>query len=513
MMAKGWSAAIQGVEAFTVEVEVNASQAGQDTIITIVGLPDTAVRESRERVWSAMQSSGFFPPHGRTTINLAPADVRKEGAAFDLPIALGVVAATNAFSPQRLAGMLCLGELALDGTVRPIRGALPVALHAARMGFSAVILPAENAAEAAVAQGVDVFGVRHLADAVELLRGEGNHQPVRVDIQSLYAQENSCGLDFADIKGQETARRATEVAAAGGHNLLFIGPPGTGKTMIAQRMPSILPQLSLAEALEVTKIHSIAGMLGPSEALVTARPFRSPHHTVSDAGLLGGLSVPRPGEISLAHNGVLFLDELPEFKRNVLEVLRQPLESGSVTISRAVGSFTFPAKFMLAAAMNPCPCGHYGNFQRQCRCSTGQITNYRSKVSGPLLDRIDIHVEVSPLSEAHLMGRPRGESSAVIRERVRRARLIQTMRFQEEEGCIRCNAEMGPSQIERHCALDETGKAVLRLAIHDLNLSARAYHRLLRVARTIADLEAAEEIGTSHITEAVQYRTLDRQMW
>ncbi len=513
MLAKAWSAAIQGVEAFTVEIEVNATGAGNETLITVVGLPDTAVRESRERVWSAMQNSGFFPPHGRTTINLAPADVRKEGAAFDLPIALGMVAATNGFSPERLGSTLCLGELALDGAVRPVRGALPVALHAGRMGFKSLLLPVANAAEAAVAQSLDVYGVRSLAEAVEFLRGEGNLAPVQVDVRTLCAEESTCGPDFADIKGQESARRAIEVAAAGGHNLLFIGPPGTGKTMLAQRMPSVLPPLSLAEALEVTKIHSIAGVLGPSEALVTKRPFRAPHHTVSDAGLLGGLSVPRPGEISLAHSGVLFLDELPEFKRNVLEVLRQPLESGTVTISRAIGSFTFPANFMLVAAMNPCQCGHYGNFQRQCRCSTGQILNYRSRVSGPLLDRIDLHVEVAPISEAELMGRPRGESSAAIRERVRRARLVQTVRFQDEDGGARCNAEMGPAQIERHCALDEAGKAVLRLAIHDLNLSARAYHRLLRVARTIADLEGVEEIGSSHITEAVQYRTLDRQMW
>ncbi len=511
MLTKTWSAAIQGLDAYTVEVEINASGYGNETIITIVGMPDTAVRESRERVWSAMACTGFPPPEGRTTINLAPADIRKEGAAFDLPIALGMIAATNGFDRQALGESMIVGELALDGTVRPVRGALPVALHAVRNNIPNLILPVENAAEAAVAQGLNVFGVNHLCQAVEFLNGTIAIPPAKVDIDQLYSEAENTFMDFAEIKGQESARRALEVAAAGGHNLMMIGPPGSGKTMLAQRLPSIIPCLALDEALEVTRIHSIAGVLPANSALVLERPFRAPHHTVSDAGLLGGQSNPRPGEISMAHHGVLFLDELPEFKRHVLEVLRQPLESGRVTISRATGAFSFPANFMLITAMNPCPCGHHGSTQRQCRCNYGQIQRYRSRISGPLLDRIDIHVDVSPLFEEQLMNKRNGEKSQTIRERVKKARQLQLKRFADSPGF--CNSQMSPGQMDENCQLDKESASLMRYAIKEMNLSARAYDRILRVARTLADLDNALHLQPMHLTEAIQYRWLDRQLW
>jgi len=511
MLAKVNSGAVYGVDAYPVEIEVNAANRG-DPQIVIVGLPDAAVKESKDRVYTALTNSGYRPHIGRTTVNLAPADIKKEGPIFDLPIALGLLAAMEDIEPQKLPHMAMVGELALSGEVRRVKGVLPIAMRAREEGLHGIIVPEANAEEAAVVEGLNVYPVRTLREAADMLDGGGLPEPCRVGLDLLTKGLDGYLDDYADVKGQEQAKRAMEVAVAGGHNVLMIGPPGTGKTMLAKRIPSILPPLHLEEALETTKIHSIAGTLKAHEALVTTRPFRSPHHTISDAGLLGGGAHPVPGEVSLSHRGVLFLDELPEFHRNVLEVLRQPLEDGQVTVSRAAATVTFPCEFMLVAAMNPCPCGFFGDAKRECRCSDRQIQGYRNKISGPLLDRIDIHIEVPTIDVNQLSSLGEGEPSSQIRERVIQARRVQQARFREVAG-LHCNSGMGAKNLQTYCRLEGEAQSMLRSAISELNFSARAYDRILKVSRTIADLGGSDTIQPEHVFEAIQYRTLDRQMW
>ena len=510
MLVKTFGAAVTGIDAITITIEVNVTRGIR---FFLVGLPDNAVKESQQRIESVFKENGYKWPGKRIVINMAPADTRKEGSAYDLPIAVGILAADEQIESSRIGDYMMMGELSLDGSVHPIKGALPIALQAKADGFKGFIVPRANAREAAVVEGLEVYGVDSFSEVVEFLSGNQSLQAEVVDTHAEFLKEQTrSDVDFADVKGQDTVKRALEVAAAGGHNVLMVGPPGSGKSMLAKRLPTILPPLSLDEALETTKIHSVAGKLGGHVSLLTRRPFRSPHHSVSDVALVGGGSYPQPGEISLAHNGVLFLDELPEFKRSVLEVMRQPLEDRTISISRARFSVDYPASFMLVASMNPCPCGYYNHPEKKCVCSPGVVQKYLSRISGPLLDRIDLHIEVVPVPFDKLADMHKSEDSNTIRRRVIRAREIQSQRFKKFK-TVHCNAQMNTRLLAKYATPDSNGQSILKNAMEKLDLSARAYDRILKVSRTIADLEGCENIEAHHVAEAVQYRNLDRSSW
>lgn len=510
MLIKVFGAAVQGINATLITIEVNSSRG---CMFYLVGLPDSAVKESHQRIISALQVTGYKMPTSNIVINMAPADIRKEGSAYDLPLAIGILAANETISSEKLSRYLLMGELSLDGTIQPIKGALPIAIKAREEGFDGLIVPQQNAREAAVVNNLNVYGVSNIKEVIEFFNGNQALQPTVVNTrEEFYAQQEEFEYDFSDVKGQENVKRALEVAAAGGHNLIMIGAPGSGKSMMAKRLPSILPPLSLGESLETTKIHSVAGKLSRNASLISKRPFRDPHHTISQIAMVGGGSFPQPGEISLAHNGVLFLDELPEFQRGVLEVLRQPLEDRRISISRIKCSIDYPASFTLIASMNPCPCGYYNHPTKACVCSPGQVQKYLNKVSGPLLDRIDIQIEIVPVPFEEMANRRPAEPSSEIRKRVIQARKIQETRFANHPG-VYCNAQMTSKLLAQYAQPDDKGLALLKNAMERLNLSARAYDRILKVSRTVADLEGSEQILPAHLAEAISYRNLDRENW